>query len=127
MALSRREVAIYAAKQLVGGASSKEVAKSLAAYLVDTKSVRSAELLLNEVKRVLSDEYGHASVDIISAHSLGASLEKQIKDLVGAHKTLEIQEEIEPDILGGVIVRTPSKEFDGSVKTSINKLKTVVR
>lgn len=122
---SRREVALYSAKQLAEGVSPSRVAKNIAAFLIATQSLRSSELLLNEIKRVLATEYGHVSAEITSAHPLADSLRDHISTLLKPYKMLELDEQIDPDVLGGVIVRTPSEEFDGSLATSINKLKAI--
>lgn len=125
MALSRRKVAQYAAQLIKAGESQEKVQHLLAAYIIDAKAQRSVHLLVAEIEKILADEYGHVSAHITSAYSLGDSLKKQVAHIIGAHASLEITSSVNPDLLGGVIVETPGKEFDGSVMSNIKKLKTI--
>ncbi len=125
MALSRQQVARYAAQQLAKGVSNNTIAKLLAAYIIDTKSTRSASLLVKDIERYLAEEYGHMSLTITSAHVISSTLLKDIESIVGSYKTLEAQEIIEEDILGGVLIQTPTQEFDGTLRTKINSLRTM--
>jgi len=125
MKFSRRQVARYAAKLLHDKTPIREVAQLLAAYIIEAKAKRSTELLVNEVKRFLAEEYDHVSISVTSVTSLNAELLREVKAIVGSPKHLEVREEINPEIIGGIIINMPGKEFDGSIQARINKLKAI--
>lgn len=124
--LSRREVARWAAHELAHGSKNKTVAMSLAAYLADAKAFREVDLLLRDIEQFLAATYAHTAVHVSSAHPLGVDLKKQIIKQLGLTKnSTEISEEINPELLGGVIVSTAQKEYDGSLISSIKQLKAL--
>ena len=79
--LSRRKVASLVAKRLKLG--DKNVLKSLAAYLIDTKQTRQLDLMVREIEDALTSE-GVLVADIASAHELSANIKKQIEDFLKA-------------------------------------------
>lgn len=63
-------------------------------------------------------------VRIISASKLEESTKAEIISKLGdSYKTLEIVEEINPELIGGFIVKIGDKQIDASVLGSFNKLK----
>ncbi len=74
------------------------------------------------------DSKGLKSVKLFSATELptavideiAATLEKQV------HKTIEIHESIDEDLIGGFIIKMDDQQFDASIKTKLAKLKNVL-
>jgi F-type H+-transporting ATPase subunit delta len=54
-----------------------------------------------------------------------AKLIEALKAALG--KAVEIEAEVKPEILGGLIVRVGSRQFDSSVRTKLNSLKTAMK
>lgn len=124
--ISRRQVARYTAKQIADGAKNRKVAQYLAAYLHESKANRTVDLLIADIEMFLQQEHGHSAVHISSVHELTAELKKQIvKNLGMTGNNLEISETTDSELLGGVIVSSAGKQYDGSVKTSIKQLKAL--
>ncbi len=124
--ISRRQVARYAAKQIASGEKNRKVAKYLAAYLYESKASRQIDLLLADIELFLQQDHGHSAVHIQSMYELTSELKKQIvKNLGITSNDLEINETIDSELLGGVIVNSAGKQYDGSVKTSIKQLKAL--
>ncbi len=124
--ISRRQVARYAAAQIADGAKNRKVAQYLAAYLHEIKASRQVDLLISDIELFLQQDHGHSAVHMSSMHELTGELKKQIvKNLGITGNNLEISETIDTDLLGGVIVRSAGKQYDGSVKTSIKQLKAL--
>ncbi len=123
MSVSRRQVAMYSAQELAAGVDIKTVAQRLAAYIVDTKSPRTVELLIRDIELCLHERFGHSVVHISSAHEITGQLQKTVVDQLGLDaKQVEIETSIDEQLIGGVVVGSAGKEFDGSIKRS---LKTV--
>lgn len=125
MALSRRKVALYMASRLHEGDSIQTVARSIAAYLDQTKSRRSADVLLKEIQRILSENYDHTYLTMFSAQKLDQAVQKELVRTFAHTKSVEIVEQIDPEIIGGVVVETPGHEFDASIASKIKMLKAV--
>ena len=125
MTLSRRKFALYMAGSLHEGDSVHTVARSIAAYLDQTKSRRSTDVPLKEVQRVLSENYDHTYLTTISAQKLDQAVRKELVGTFAHTKSVETVEQIDPEIIGGVIVETPGHEFDASIASKIKMLKAV--
>jgi F0F1-type ATP synthase delta subunit len=116
--VSRRKLAAYVADQLVAG--NKKIMQETAAYLIETGRQRELELLARDIEFALS-ERGTTVVRVASAHELTSALRAQIESMVGG--TVRLKETVEPTLLGGVRVDTPSKRFDGTLSHKLAGLK----
>lgn len=102
-----------------------DIMRSLAGYLIDTKQAGQQHLVMNDIARELLLSDGHLAADIQSAKPLGAELQQSLTawltSATGA-KTVELQQRVTPELIGGVVVRTPSQEFDASVRHKLTQL-----
>jgi len=68
---------------------------------------------------------GEMIADVVSAHALTPAQQKQLKqqldDVSGKNVTLRLT--VDPDILGGLVVRLGSRQLDTSLKTKLSSLK----
>ena len=75
-------------------------------------------------RRLVAEHRGEIAAEVVSAHPLTddqiASLKTQLKARAGRDVTIEAQ--IDPAILGGVIVKLGSHMIDASLKTKLNRL-----
>lgn len=122
---SRRIVTRHVAEQLASGKNRGQVMKQLAAYLVKHKMVGQMEIVVADIERNLA-ALGTVQASVITARplttELRASVEEYVKRVEGA-KTVVLDESVEPDVLGGVIVETPNKRLDASIATQLKRLK----
>lgn len=125
MTYSRRNVARYAAKLLASGIKAQEVAHLLASYAIERKQLRALEPLISEVEYCLEKYHDQQTLHIASAHSLSEELKAKLKKEFGTAKNISLEETIEPELLGGVIIETSDKLFDGSLATNLQRLKTI--
>ena len=67
---------------------------------------------------------GQVLVKIIKSGLCGAQIQ-EIKDELAKvlGKTIRIEAEVDPSLLGGLIVKAGSRMVDGSLKTKLNSLK----
>lgn len=125
---SRRRVAKFVATQLINGESSSRVAKVLAAYLVSNREKRQIELVIRDIESELLKSHSYLSANVSSAHKLTSeareSLIEMLKNETGA-EMVELSEELDESLIGGVIVRTPEAEMDSSVKSKLTRLKAI--
>ena len=125
--LSRRKMAQYIAEQLAAGAEHGKLLRQVAAYLMAHKQTKQVELLLADVADELASGHGTVMAEIISARALSSELKQSIASFVKSeHKAVHIQinESVDPSIIGGVIIKTPGFEFDSSIRTKLNRLRS---
>jgi len=121
---SRRQVAKVVADKLLAGEPSKKVIAELAAYLITHKQLSQADMYLADVESLLADR-GYVVADVTSAHPLDEDLRAHIKRLVGTDaKTVALREQVDSDLIGGVIVKARGKQIDTSIRTTLQQLRT---
>lgn len=96
-----------------------------AAYLMDHGMDEDVELIVNDIAHELYEQAGHLIVDVTSARALTDStreeLTRMLKEATKA-STVEISEQTDPELLGGLIARTPDAIIDASVRTKLKQL-----
>lgn len=102
-----------------------ELLKQAAAYLVVTKRAKQAHLLLSDIAAELLRAQGHLAAEARTAFRLEPATRQQIitvlQKATGA-KTIELTETLAPELLGGVVVRTPGRELDTSVALQLKRI-----
>jgi len=65
------------------------------------------------------------SAVLTTATEVNAATLKKIKDLLGKelNATIELTAQVNPDILGGMVLRLDDKQYDASVATQLKKVK----
>lgn len=119
--LSRRRLAAYIADQLKAG--NHDVIKQTAAYLIETKSERSASLLVRDIELALSEK-GTVVADVTTATKLTDELKTAIGRLLKTDD-LHIRETIDTSVLGGVRIEASGRRYDATMRRKLNKLKTI--
>lgn len=119
--LSRRKLSIYAAEQIIAGASIKKILSEIGAYLIDTGLTDEQELLVRDIEVELASR-GIIVADVTSARALDQKTKGEIATLVGA-KHLQFREAVDPTVIGGIRIDTPGKRFDGTIRHKLNALK----
>lgn len=126
---SRRVVARAIAEKLVAEPTRRSHwIKVLAAYLVEQRATQDVDLILNDIARELLARDGHLLANVTSARGLSEALRseltKTLRDLTGA-KHVELDEQVDASLLGGIIARTPDGELDASVRTRLRQLAAI--
>ena len=79
--------------------------------------------------QILSAFRGEMSADVISARALEADelrgLEGSLKQAYG--RTVTINQTVDPDALGGLVVRIGSTMIDSTLRTQLNRLENAMR
>ncbi|MDR3125971.1 MAG: F0F1 ATP synthase subunit delta [Candidatus Nomurabacteria bacterium] len=125
---SRRLVTEKIVDMLELGTGAKRAAQVLAAYLLDSRQTRQAELYLRDIRRVLVERQGLMSVEVAAARQLTDKLASDIKEFIKqqtAAETVEIIDTVQPDLISGVVISTTDSVYDGSLKNKIKKLKAI--
>ncbi len=97
----------------------------LALALVESGFTALAPRVRDEFERLYNDHRGQAVADVVSAMPLDdamrASIISQMERVTG--KRIILQEKVDPELLGGVIVRVGDTLIDGSVRRRLELLR----
>jgi len=124
--LSRRKIAEYIATQAIAGGSLKDLAKSLAAFLVDTQRTSEIELIIRDVEYQLA-ERGVVLASVMSTAGLSEATRKAVVTMVTKEtsaKTVELKQFIDPDVIGGIRVDIPGRQLDATISRRLSLLTT---
>lgn len=129
--ISRRTLADYVATELHSGANSKQLARRLVAYLLETKQLGQIDLLVRDVEVAMAQKYGIVSTRVTSARPLTDDMRQALLTFVqaaeNAREAVLSGERVDEDIIGGVIVETPSGVFDSSIRTMLRQLQATTK
>lgn len=117
--LSRQKLATYIANQLKAGNS--DALNQLAAYLVETGRTDEADRIVLSAQELLERD-GYVYAEVTTATKLSADMKTKVADLLQA-TDIEIKETIDPDVLGGIRVKTPSRLFDATIARRLQNLR----
>jgi len=124
---SRRILARHVAERLASENNRSEVIEQLAGYLVAHNMTPQLGMVLADIERNLAQK-GVVQARVVTARPLTDELRSYVESYVKnaeAAKTIILNESVETDIIGGIIVETPNKRFDASVASQLKRLKTV--
>ncbi len=121
--LSRRQVTGYIASQVIAGADVPSAMQQLAAYLVETRQVKQVEYYIADIEKAVAAA-GHTVVDVVSARSLTDELRAAVSTALADGGNVSIREHIDTTLIGGVIIKTPNGEYDASLRSALQRLKT---
>lgn len=128
--IARRKLATYFVTQLEAGVSAKKLAEQAVAYLVEERQVGQLELLIRDIEQAAAQR-GVVVAHIETAKPLQADATKQISDFVraaeNAREVIVTETETNPELIGGVIVRTPTSVFDGSIRAKLRQLQATTK
>ena len=92
---------------------------------------RKGELrnVIRAFRRLAAEHRGETSADVITARPLKddqiAALKAQLRARAGRDVTLDTQ--VDPDILGGIVVKLGSQMIDASIRTKLNRLASAMK
>jgi len=124
--ISRRILAQTVVDQLLERPKDHQrILQSLAAYLVEHKQVKQLDLLLLDIASRLSVTADQLYAEVTSPYPLDDTARREVQTYLqkttGA-KHVELDEQLNPDLLAGVVVRTASLELDTSARTKLKQL-----
>lgn len=118
--ISRSKLARYVAAEILDGKGLQAI-RELAAYLVETGRTREADLVVRAIYEQLENE-GVIVAEATVAHDADSSLADEIKAMLGARQ-LELAVNVQPEVLGGVRVQTPSRLLDSTFTRRLSSLR----
>lgn len=127
MSISRRVLTRSIAKQLHEGGQYSQLVSQLASFIVTRRLYGQTELIVADIARELA-KLGTVDVNVTTARQLSGDLrteiEKFVRDVESA-KIVRVHETIDSELIGGVVIETPSRRFDASVASQLTRLRNV--
>jgi F0F1-type ATP synthase delta subunit len=109
--------------------SPAELAKAVAAYLLETGRTGELESLMRDVIETRVDQ-GIVEARALSATELSQSdaklVENKVRALYRSAKKIIINQVISESVVGGVVVKFPEAQLDLSVRGKLNQLKQLI-
>ena len=90
--------------------------------LAHSGMIKKSERIINEFVKYGKKQEGIIDIEVTSAHELSALVLSHIKKVFG--DKVEAEAKVNPELLGGVVVRTQDTILDGSLRTQLDNLKT---
>ena len=90
---------------------------------------RELRSIIRAFKRIAADHRGEISAEVVSAHPLKDdqldALKARLKTRAGRDVTLDAR--VDPDILGGIVIKLGSEMIDASIRTKLNRLASAMK
>lgn len=93
--------------------------------LVEKKRLEVLPQIIVELRRMVEELEGVERVEVTSSAALSPAQRDQLSAAVAAKtgKKIELEEKVDPAVLGGMIVKVGSTVYDGSVRTQILQIR----
>ena len=121
-----RTVVAEAITARIGRESTKKLSQDVGAYLLETGRVGELDSLLRDVMQQRANA-GTLEAVAITARPLTDKVRGDIKarlaKLCPTAKHIIIDEQIDPDVVGGVKIELPNEQLDLSIRSKLNKFK----
>jgi len=104
----------------------KQITKKFVELLINNRDLSKAKEISNRFQKIWLREENIVEANIVSARKLDKDVIKSVSDYIKKTtkaKELIIKEDIDKNILGGVIIKYQDKIMDGSIKTKLIELK----
>jgi F-type H+-transporting ATPase subunit delta len=126
---SRRIIArTIAAKLAAEPSRSEHWMKVLAAYLLEHKQADLAELIANDIAREVFKQRGELLVEVTSAYKMSETVRKDLQNALTAAtgaKDVTFSEQVDPELIGGLVAQTPDAILDVSVRSQLKQLAAI--
>lgn len=123
--LSRRKIARYVADTVAQGSVPETVVRELAAYVIESGRERELELIVRAIEDEL-EQRGVVVATVTSARPIDDTLRGELARQIDG-KEVRLREIVEPGVIGGVRVQTPSRQMDATIKHKLTLLRGAKR
>jgi F-type H+-transporting ATPase subunit delta len=85
--------------------------------------------IIRAFKRIAADHRGEISAEVTSAHPLNDDQVEALKAQLGkrAGRDVTIDAQVDPEILGGIVIKLGSEMIDASIRTKLNRLTSAMK
>ena len=120
-------LSLYESVEGKSAAQVKAVIKKFVELLAGKNQITKAEKIIQEFSKIWNEKNGIVEAEVMSVKGLDKETAKLIKSYIAklsGAKEVVVTEKIEKSLLGGVVIRYGDKVLDGSLKGSLQDLKS---
>ena len=85
--------------------------------------------VIRAFRRLAAEQRGETTADVVTARPLNddqlAALKQQLRTRAGRDVTIDAT--VDPNILGGIVVKLGSQQIDASIRTKLNRLASAMK
>ena len=103
-----------------------QLIKSFLNRVFKNRDFRLMDKILEELDKYIDEVNKTLKVKVTSAHPLNKKIQQEIKEMIKKEldaKEVQLEEEVDSELIGGVVLHWGDYLVDGSVKNRLNKLK----
>jgi F-type H+-transporting ATPase subunit delta len=124
-----REAAARAMDGVAGVLGLSELTRNFIGVLANNRRLFKLDEIIRAFGAIAAAQRGEVTAEVTSAHPLN---DDQIAQLAGKlkareGKTVKIKANVDPGILGGLVVRIGSRQIDSSIRTRLNSLANAMK
>jgi len=97
--------------------------------LVDKRRMNILPQILSELRRMVEELEGIERVEVVSSTALSGTQREFLKSVLGKQtgKRIELEEKLDPAVLGGMVVKVGSTVYDGSVQSQLSRIREILQ
>lgn len=124
-----REAAAKAVDGVAGLLDLSPLARNFLGVLAHNRRLSILPEVVRAFAAIAAGQRGEVTAEVTSAHALSDAQIKALSDKLKARegKDVKLKTSVDPDILGGLIVRVGSRQIDSSIRTRLNTLAQAMR
>jgi F-type H+-transporting ATPase subunit delta len=124
-----REAAAKAMDAVAGVLGLSDLTKNFIGVLAANRRLGKLAEIVRAFSAIAAAQRGEVSAEVTSAHPLTddqiAALAAKLKAREG--KEVKLKASVDPEVLGGLVVRIGSRQIDGSIRTRLNSLANAMK
>ena len=114
---------------LLERAGIKGLAANFLRLIVKKRRLFAVAEMIARFRGLLARERGEVSAEVTTAHQLSAEQLQLLNDTLrtALGKDVEVNTHVDPNLLGGLVVKVGSRMIDSSLRTKLNNLKVAMK
>ncbi|MGB7408523.1 MAG: F0F1 ATP synthase subunit delta [Pontixanthobacter sp.] len=119
-----REQATQAMGAIAKSLSVSDLTQNFLGVLADNRRLGDLPKMIRAFHAIAAAQRGEVTANVTSAHPLSDAQMTTLKDKLTARegRTVKLSSDVDPDLLGGLVVTIGSTRIDGSIRTRLNSL-----
>lgn len=127
----RADTRVKAINEICATAKFSEITKNFLVIVAENGRLSYLESIVNKFKQLTMADKGIIKAIVTTIMPLPPQEEKELKetlqDIIGQGKTVEVEQKIDPSILGGIMIEFEQKLFDMSIRTRAKQMERFLR
>lgn len=127
----RADTRVKAINEICATAKFSEITKNFLVIVAENGRLSYLESIVNKFKQLTMADKGIIKAIVTTIMPLPPQEEKELKetlqDIIGHGKSVEVEQKIDPSILGGIMIEFEQKLFDMSIRTRAKQMERFLR